>query len=69
MKAKCRSRWTAAEDELFHRMIEMKVPAETIALQLRRSVDELRVRAYVIGLPLKWFKPTAALQCNREAIR
>ena len=52
MKAKCRSGWTAAEDELFRRMIEMKVPAETIALQLRRSVDELRVRAYLIGLPV-----------------
>jgi hypothetical protein len=48
--------WTPQEDDLFRRLAEENVGAETIAEELKRSVAALRARAYAIGLPLKWFK-------------
>jgi hypothetical protein len=48
--------WTPQEDDLFRRLADENIGAETIAEELKRSVPALRARAYAIGLPLKWFK-------------
>jgi hypothetical protein len=48
--------WTPGEDDLFRRMAEARTPPELIAAKLNRSVHNIKTRAYVIGLPLKWFK-------------
>jgi hypothetical protein len=53
------SRWTPKEDNLFRKMAEANIGPEIIAAKLNRSVNTLRVRAYTIGLPLKWFKQKA----------
>ena len=50
------SRWTPQEDALFRKMAEASTRPEIIAIKLNRSVHALKARAYVIGLPLKWFK-------------
>jgi hypothetical protein len=50
------SRWTPKENNLFRKMVEANVDPEVIAARLNRSVNTLRIRAYTIGLPLKWFK-------------
>ena len=50
------NRWTPKEDSLFRKMVEANIDPEIIAGKLNRSVHNLRVRAYTIGLPLKWFK-------------
>jgi hypothetical protein len=50
-------RWTPKEDELFRRMAEANIRPELIAAKLNRSIHAIKVRAYTIGLPLKWFKP------------
>jgi hypothetical protein len=44
------------EDDLFRKMAEANIRPELIAAKLNRSVDAIKVRAYAIGLPLKWFK-------------
>jgi hypothetical protein len=49
--------WTPEEDDLFRRSAEETVSLESIAAKLKRSVHAIKVRAYAIGLPLKWFKP------------
>ncbi len=50
------SRWTPQEDDLLRGMAEASVRPEIIAVKLNRTVHAVRARAYVIGLPLKWFK-------------
>jgi hypothetical protein len=50
------SRWTQQEDALLRRMAEASVRPETIAIKLNRTVQAVKARAYMIGLPLKWFK-------------
>jgi hypothetical protein len=50
------SRWTQQEDALLRRMAEASVRPETIAIELNRTVHAVKARAYMIGLPLKWFK-------------
>jgi hypothetical protein len=50
------TRWTPKEDALFRRMAESSTRPEIIAAKLNRSVHAIKARAYVIGLPLKWFK-------------
>jgi hypothetical protein len=50
------NRWTPEEDALFRSMAEASTGPEVIAAKLNRSVHAVRARAYVIGLPLKWFK-------------
>jgi hypothetical protein len=50
------SRWTPKEDSLFRKMAEANMGPEIIAAKLNRSIHSLKVRAYTIGLPLKWFK-------------
>ena len=50
------SRWTQQEDALLRRMAEASVRPETIAIKLNRTVHAVKARAYMIGLPLKWFK-------------
>jgi hypothetical protein len=50
------TRWTPKEDDLFRRMVEASIRPEIIAAKLDRSVHAIKTRAYVIGLPLKWFK-------------
>jgi hypothetical protein len=49
-------RWTPREDNLFRRMAEANSHPELIAARLNRSVQDIKTRAYTIGLPLKWFK-------------
>src|SRR6266566_7216380 len=50
------SRWTPQEDALLRRMAEASVRPEIIAVKLNRTVHAVKARAYMIGLPLKWFK-------------
>jgi hypothetical protein len=51
--------WTPQEDDLFRRLAEENVSPESIAAKLNRPVHAIKVRAYAIGLPLKWFKAKA----------
>jgi hypothetical protein len=48
--------WTPKEDNLFRKMVEANMGPDTIAAKLNRPIQALRIRAYTIGLPLKWFK-------------
>jgi hypothetical protein len=57
MDGKRSGRWTPAEDDHFRRMAQANARPEIIAAQLKRSVSAIKARAYVIGLPLKWFRP------------
>ena len=50
------NRWTPQEDDLFRTMAEANTRPELIAAKLNRSVHAIKTRAYMIGLPLKWFK-------------
>jgi hypothetical protein len=50
------NRWTPKEDNLFRKMAEANIRPELIAARLNRSVRDIKTRAYMIGLPLKWFK-------------
>jgi hypothetical protein len=50
------NRWTPQEDDLFRRMAEANIRPELIAEDLNRSVHAIKARAYMIGLPLKWFR-------------
>ena len=50
------SRWTPQEDALLRRMAEANVRPDIIAVKLNRTVHAVKARAYMIGLPLKWFK-------------
>jgi hypothetical protein len=59
MKEIRNNRWTPREDNLFRKMVQANTCPEIIAAKLNRSVQDLRTRAYTIGLPLKWFKPNA----------
>jgi hypothetical protein len=54
--------WTPQEDDLFRKLAEEKVSPESIAEKLNRSVRVIKVRAYAIGLPLKWFKLKAKVR-------
>jgi hypothetical protein len=53
------NRWTPQEDDLFREMAEASTHPEIIATKLNRSIHAIKARAYVIGLPLKWFKVKA----------
>jgi hypothetical protein len=50
------NRWTPREDDLFRRMAEANIAPDLIAAKLDRPVHAIKARAYMIGLPLKWFK-------------
>jgi hypothetical protein len=50
------SRWTPQEDALLRRMAKANVRPDIIAVKLNRTVHAVKARAYMIGLPLKWFK-------------
>jgi hypothetical protein len=65
MVASRSTRWTPQEDALFRSMAEENVRPEIIAAELNRSVHAIRLRAYTIGLPLKWFKMKAKAEMNR----
>ena len=54
------TRWTKNEDELFREFAKSGTGIEIIAEKLNRSNLELRKRAYLIGLPCKWFKVTVS---------
>ena len=56
MKGKVYSPWTPEEDNLFRSLTERHTDPEIIATELNRSVHALKTRAYVLGLPRKWFK-------------
>ena len=53
------NRWTPQEDALFRKMAEANTRPEIIAVKLNRTVHAVKARAYMIGLPLKWFKEKA----------
>jgi hypothetical protein len=57
MDGKRSGRWTPEEDALFRRLAEMPTDPEVIAAKLNRSMEAMKTRAYVLGLPRKWFKP------------
>ena len=53
--------WAAAAADitmvdLLRKSAEANVRPEIIAIKLNRTVHAVKARAYVIGLPLKWFK-------------
>ena len=50
------NRWTPIEDDALRKMAEANIRPELIAAKLNRSAHAIKARAYVIGLPLKWFK-------------
>ena len=50
------SRWTPHEDDLLRKSAEANVRPEIIAAKLNQTVHAVKARAYMIGLPLKWFK-------------
>jgi hypothetical protein len=56
MAATRSNRWTPMEDDVFRKMAEANSRPELIAAKLNRSIHAIKARAYVIGLPLKWFK-------------
>src|SRR6266446_5278216 len=56
------------EDDLLRRMAEASVRPEIIATNLNRTVHAVKARAYMIGLPLKWFKLKAKGEI-KEALR
>ena len=72
MSERRKGRWTADEDELFRQMAAASIRPEIIAEKLNRPVDAVKVRAYAIGLPLKWFRPNDPCKVspvkNSEAI-
>jgi hypothetical protein len=45
-----------ASIKFFRKMAEANIRPELIAAKLNRSVHAIKACAYVIGLPLKWFK-------------
>ena len=48
--------WTSEEDNLFRELADKHIAPEIIATELDRSVQALKIRAYALGLPRKWFK-------------
>jgi hypothetical protein len=61
------SRWTPQEDALLRGMAEANTRPEIIAVKLNRTVHAVKARAYMIGLPLKWFKLKATKAKGNEA--
>ena len=57
MGGKRSDRWTPEEDTFFRLMAERSTDPEIIAEKLDRPIEALKTRGYLIGLPLKWFKP------------
>jgi hypothetical protein len=51
------TRWTTHDDHLFRELVDSGAALDAIAETLNRTADELKRRGYVLGLPLKWFKP------------
>jgi hypothetical protein len=49
-------RWTPQDDDRFRTMVEANIGPELFAAKLNRTVHAIKARAYMIGLPLKWFK-------------
>ena len=54
------TRWTKREDELFREMVDSGASSKFVGQTLNRTEEELKRRGYVLGLPLKWFKRSAA---------
>lgn len=46
--------------ELLCELVHLGAPIEFISETLNRTEQELRLRGYHIGLPMKWFKPRSA---------
>ena len=57
MGGKRSQRWTREEDTFFRKMAERNTDPKIIAETLNRPIQALKTRGYLIGLPLKWFKP------------
>jgi hypothetical protein len=61
------NRWTPQEDALLRGMAEANTRPEIIAVKLNRTLHAVKTRAYMIGLPLKWFKLKATKAKGNEA--
>jgi hypothetical protein len=48
--------WTQDQDDLLRLLVDQTTPLEVICSRLNRTVDEVRRRGNVIGLPLKWYQ-------------
>lgn len=53
-------RWAQQEDEMLRELVDAGAPLEFICEMLKRTEQELRRRGYNIGLPMKWYKRSAA---------
>jgi hypothetical protein len=62
------SRWTPQEDALLRGMAEANTRPEIIAVKLNRTLHAVKTRAYMIGLPLKWFKKAKKAKGNEAKI-
>jgi len=49
-------RWTRHDDHLLRELVDAGAAPDAIAETLNRTVDKLKRRGYVLGLPLKWFR-------------
>jgi hypothetical protein len=58
------TRWTKREDELFRELVEAGASLALISEALNRTEENLKRRGYLLGLPLKWFKRSAAKGSN-----
>lgn len=47
--------WDRTRDDLLRSLVDAGVRPEEIAERLGKTVDDLKRRGYIIGLPLKWF--------------
>ena len=61
-------RWTRKDDQLFRELVESGDTLEAIAEALSRTADELKLKGYALGLPLKWFKPRKPGKAQPEKI-
>jgi hypothetical protein len=56
--------WAREEDDLLRQLVQQDTLPEIIANRLNRTVNEVRRRGDLIGLPLKWFQRIALLNSN-----
>lgn len=48
--------WGSHKDQLFRELVEAGATLEAITEKLNATAEELKRRAYVLGLPKKWFR-------------
>jgi len=55
-------RWTTHDNDQFRELVSAGLSPDAIAERLGRSVEQLKMQGYTIGLPRKWFKAKHATQ-------